>query len=223
METSMMKTRVVPVGRNAASFIGKLKLAPVPQDPLASTGRRIRLLREKLELSRPIFADRIGIKQTSLKNYELFFRAVDFDAVRNICELFRPEVRDEVSQYLALGNHINVGRVPAVGREHLIDGNIAEREGGIRGVTDDDLMLIKLIRAVRTEAFQLSRPRFVDLFKDGLPPTTLKNYEMGYRRISYPFARALAELANDPLAAWNSIAAASRNQGVDISPWVCPT
>lgn len=218
METTAMQTN--QRGRTVASFVGKVKMAPVPQDPIASTGRRIRNLREKLELSRPQFAKRVGVRATSLKNYELFFRAVDFDAVRNICELFIPSRRDEIIRYLVLGTHTNTDIIPNVTQQDLIDGSIKEREGGIRGVTDDDLMLVKLLRDVRTEGFGLSRPRFCDAFPTDLPPTTLKNYECAYRRMPYDFARYLAEMAHDKVGAWKAITAASRNERYSIAAWV---
>lgn len=223
METIEMNAINQQQGRTASSFIGKVRMAPVPQDPIASTGRRIRHLREHLEMSRPYFADRAGMRPTSLKNYELFFRGVDFDAVRNICELFKPERRDEIIRYIALGSHIDVDKVPAVTMKDMVPGSIAEREGGIRGFTGDDLVLAKLVRAVRMEAFGLSRPRFCDIFPEILPPTTLKNYELGYRRISYDFARHLADLAVDKVAGWKAIMKASRSGKIDVTPWVKST
>jgi putative transcriptional regulator len=37
----------------------------------------------------------------------------------------------------------------------------------------------KRLRFVRDSALQISRPKLADLM--GIPPTTLKNYELGYR------------------------------------------
>lgn len=37
----------------------------------------------------------------------------------------------------------------------------------------------KRLRFVRDSALQLSRPKLADIM--GIPPTTLKNYELGYR------------------------------------------
>ena len=47
----------------------------------------------------------------------------------------------------------------------------------------------KKIRQIR-EAVGLSRPKFADLL--GVPPTTLKNYELGYREVGGAFLVALA-------------------------------
>lgn len=44
------------------------------------------------------------------------------------------------------------------------------------------------IRMLR-EALGLSRPKFAELV--GVPPTTLKNYELGYREVSWSFIYAL--------------------------------
>ncbi|HDN9511149.1 helix-turn-helix domain-containing protein [Aeromonas salmonicida] len=38
--------------------------------------RRLRQLREALQLSRPKFAEKLGIPQTTLKNYELGYREI---------------------------------------------------------------------------------------------------------------------------------------------------
>ena len=48
----------------------------------------------------------------------------------------------------------------------------------------------KRLRQLR-EAMNLSRPKFADLL--GIPPTTLKNYELGYREIG---GFALLQIAN---------------------------
>ncbi|MEA9423922.1 helix-turn-helix domain-containing protein [Aeromonas caviae] len=47
----------------------------------------------------------------------------------------------------------------------------------------------KKIRQIR-EAVGLSRPKFADLL--GVPPTTLKNYELGYREVGGAFLVALS-------------------------------
>ncbi len=50
----------------------------------------------------------------------------------------------------------------------------------------------KKIRQIR-EAVGLSRPKFAELL--GVPPTTLKNYELGYREVGGAFLVALAHHA----------------------------
>lgn len=40
------------------------------------TRKRLRLLREQLRLSRPKFAEKLGIPPTTLKNYELGYREI---------------------------------------------------------------------------------------------------------------------------------------------------
>ena len=45
------------------------------------------------------------------------------------------------------------------------------------------------IRHIR-ETMGLSRPKFAELL--GVPPTTLKNYELGYREVGGAFLEALA-------------------------------
>lgn len=47
-----------------------------------SDALRIRMLREMVGLSRPKFAEALGVPQTTLKNYELGYRSVGWDFVR---------------------------------------------------------------------------------------------------------------------------------------------
>lgn len=46
------------------------------------------------------------------------------------------------------------------------------------------------IRMIR-EALDLSRPKFAELI--GVPATTLKNYELGYREVGWPFIRSMLD------------------------------
>ncbi|NLJ91550.1 MAG: helix-turn-helix transcriptional regulator [Aeromonadales bacterium] len=48
----------------------------------------------------------------------------------------------------------------------------------------------KKVRQIR-EAMGLSRPKFAELLQ--VPPTTLKNYELGYREVGGAFLVALAQ------------------------------
>ncbi|MFP2770830.1 helix-turn-helix domain-containing protein [Oceanisphaera sp. KMM 10153] len=54
----------------------------------------------------------------------------------------------------------------------------------------DTSLVGKKIRQIR-EAMGLSRPRFAELIQ--VPPTTLKNYELGYREVGGAFLVALAQ------------------------------
>ena len=64
----------------------------------------------------------------------------------------------------------------------------------------------KKIRQIR-EAVGLSRPKFADLL--GVPPTTLKNYELGYQEVGGVFLVALGidadeyDVLNAKLAVFN--------------------
>ena len=53
-------------------------------------------------------------------------------------------------------------------------------------------MLAKKIRRLR-ESMEMSRPEFAEMLS--VPPTTLKNYELGYREVGGAF---LVALANTP-------------------------
>ena len=44
-------------------------------------GFRLRMLREMMGMSRPVFADAVGIPPTTLKNYELGYRQLDLNTV----------------------------------------------------------------------------------------------------------------------------------------------
>lgn len=62
----------------------------------------------------------------------------------------------------------------------------------------------KKIRQIR-EAVGLSRPKFADLL--GVPPTTLKNYELGYREVGGAFLVALAHhriCTSSPSGCWQT-------------------
>jgi putative transcriptional regulator len=54
----------------------------------------------------------------------------------------------------------------------------------------DTSLVGKKIRQIR-EAMGLSRPKFAELLQ--VPPTTLKNYELGYREVGGAFLVALAQ------------------------------
>ena len=54
----------------------------------------------------------------------------------------------------------------------------------------DTSMVGKKIRQIR-ESLGLSRPKFAELLQ--VPPTTLKNYELGYREVGGAFLVALAQ------------------------------
>ncbi|OIN08163.1 helix-turn-helix domain-containing protein [Oceanisphaera psychrotolerans] len=56
----------------------------------------------------------------------------------------------------------------------------------------DTSLVGKKIRQIR-EAMGLSRPKFAELLQ--VPPTTLKNYELGYREVGGAFLVALAQHA----------------------------
>lgn len=55
-------------------------------------GFRIRMIRELLGMSRPKFAEALGIPPTTLKNYELGYRACDLNIV--ISMLWKPQMRE---------------------------------------------------------------------------------------------------------------------------------
>ena len=54
----------------------------------------------------------------------------------------------------------------------------------------DTSIVGKKIRHIR-ESLGLSRPKFAELLQ--VPPTTLKNYELGYREVGGAFLVALAQ------------------------------
>lgn len=54
----------------------------------------------------------------------------------------------------------------------------------------DTSLVGKKIRQIR-ESMGLSRPKFAELLQ--VPPTTLKNYELGYREVGGAFLVALAQ------------------------------
>lgn len=54
----------------------------------------------------------------------------------------------------------------------------------------DTSIVGKKIRQIR-ESMGLSRPKFAELLQ--VPPTTLKNYELGYREVGGAFLVALAQ------------------------------
>ncbi|MBU3823400.1 MAG: helix-turn-helix domain-containing protein [Candidatus Oceanisphaera merdipullorum] len=54
----------------------------------------------------------------------------------------------------------------------------------------DTSLVGKKIRQIR-ESLGLSRPKFAELLQ--VPPTTLKNYELGYREVGGAFLVALAQ------------------------------
>ncbi|AEY02219.1 transcriptional protein [Oceanimonas sp. GK1] len=54
----------------------------------------------------------------------------------------------------------------------------------------DTSLVGKKIRQIR-EAMGLSRPKFAELLQ--VPPTTLKNYELGYREVGGAFLVALSQ------------------------------
>ncbi|WP_417614777.1 helix-turn-helix domain-containing protein [Oceanisphaera sp.] len=54
----------------------------------------------------------------------------------------------------------------------------------------DTSLVGKKIRQIR-EVMGLSRPKFAELLQ--VPPTTLKNYELGYREVGGAFLVALAQ------------------------------
>ena len=54
----------------------------------------------------------------------------------------------------------------------------------------DTSLVGKKIRQIR-ESMGLSRPKFAELLQ--IPPTTLKNYELGYREVGGAFLVALAQ------------------------------
>ncbi|GAA3525844.1 MULTISPECIES: helix-turn-helix domain-containing protein [Zobellella] len=54
----------------------------------------------------------------------------------------------------------------------------------------DTSLVGKKIRQIR-ETMGLSRPKFAELLQ--VPPTTLKNYELGYREVGGAFLVALAQ------------------------------
>lgn len=215
-----IKRRGIGAGRTAASFIGIDKHRPVPTDPVAATGVRIRRLREQLKMSRPAFAKHFGINAISVKNYELSYRAVDFDAVRNICEGFGVGARDSVIEFIALGKNSDPRSVPNVSLGDLAAKPVQEREISYNdGMTEGDLAVAKLVREIRTEFFGLSRPKFVLVLGDSVPVTTVKNYERSARRVSYAYARLLASHARSPLEAWKTFMAASRQGPIDLAAW----
>lgn len=215
-----IKPRNLGGGRTAASFIGIDKDRPVPADPVVATGVRIRRLREQLKMSRPAFAKHFAINVISVKNYELGYRAVDFDAVRNICEGFGAVVRDSVIEFIALGKNTDVRSVPKVSVGDLSTKPVPEREFGYNdGMVAGDLAIAKLIREIRTEFFGLSRPKFVLVLDGSVPVTTVKNYERAARRTSYAYARQLAYHARNPVAAWKTFMTVSRGGPISLEAW----
>lgn len=207
-------------GRPAASFIGLSKNRPVPTDPIDATGARIRLLREQLVLSRASFGKQFGINEISLKNYENGYRAVDFDAVRNICEGFKADVQNAVIAFIALGKSVDPAAVPKVSPADLSTTPVEPRTEGYTGIRNEgDIALSKLLREVRTDFFGLSRPKFVELLKSDFPITTVKNYERMARRASYAYVRELVEHARNPLEAWKTVIAVSRGQPIKLAAW----
>lgn len=67
-----------------------------------TNGQRIRVLREMIGLSRPKFADAVGINVTTLKNYELSYRELAVDPAVKIARCFRDS--NSVALYL-IGMH----------------------------------------------------------------------------------------------------------------------
>lgn len=57
----------------------------------------------------------------------------------------------------------------------------------------------KRIRLFR-ESIELSRPKFSDAL--GVPPTTLKNYELGYRTTGSEFLVAVGRVYGVPVMLW---------------------
>ncbi|AUZ76644.1 MULTISPECIES: helix-turn-helix domain-containing protein [Aeromonas] len=66
--------------------------------------KRLRQLREQLNLSRPKFADLLGIPPTTLKNYELGYREIGGGLLLLIAN--HPTL-NQYSQWLLTGTHAN--------------------------------------------------------------------------------------------------------------------
>ena len=69
--------------------------------PLASNdlvGKRIRALREEMNLTQEIFSQRVGASRTRVANWETGLRRPDLDAAIRICE-----VTGSTTDYLILG------------------------------------------------------------------------------------------------------------------------
>jgi DNA-binding XRE family transcriptional regulator len=64
-----------------SDFKKKVQIHPYANVDINSWALRIRMIREALELSRPKFAELIGVPATSLKNYELGYREVGWPTV----------------------------------------------------------------------------------------------------------------------------------------------
>ena len=60
----------------------KVQLHPYANVDINSWALRIRMIREALDMSRPKFAELIGVPATTLKNYELGYREVGWHFIR---------------------------------------------------------------------------------------------------------------------------------------------
>lgn len=179
-----------------------LKDLPVPNDPIRSTGARIRRLRESLGLARPGFAAMIGFSALTLKNYELGYRGVDYSVLRNILALFKKTREYELTEYLVFGDQNSVRAVPKISNADLAGWIVSSEGEELSAFDEDDFGVCARIKDLRV-GLGLSRNKFVERFEHPFPTTTLKNYERMVRRPSYFALRHIAEHATDRVAAWN--------------------